>query len=229
MVDQFVESLHLPIPQIRLERFRTEPACHLHMLTNYFWDIALAESLFPTLHSVELALRNTIHATLTDRYGTEEWWYQPYTLRPRQHAHVTGIEAEYRRNHGDPITPGRLVAELSFGFWVVILSFPYESRLWQYRRFRLVDQAFPYRAGVTLHDIHQRFNNIWILRNRVMHYEAIFDRPDLRRDHADIHEAIQWFSPDLHAGIHVVDRFLEVHQVGWERTYNKLHGMLGGP
>lgn len=229
MADQFVEAVHLPIPQIRLERYRSEPASNLHMLTNYFWNMALAEALFPTLHGVELALRNTIHATLTARYGMEAWWHQPYALRPRQHALVTSIEADYHRRNGIAITPGRLVAELSFGFWVVILSFPYESRLWRYRRFVLVDQAFPYRGGATLHDIHQRFNNTRILRNRVMHYEAIFDRADLRREHADIHEAIQWISPDLHAGIHAVDRFLEVNQHGWERTYSKLRRMLGGP
>lgn len=191
--------------------------------------MALAEALFPTLHGAELALCNTIHAAPTGRYGTEEWWHQPYALRPRQHAFVTNIEADYRRRSGIAITPGRLVAELSFGFWVVVLSAPYESRLWRYRRFVLVDQAFPYRGGATLRGIHQRFNAIRILRNRVMHHEAIFDRPDLRREHAEIHEAIQWISPDLHAGIHAVDRFLEVHQHGWERTYNKPHGMLGGP
>lgn len=62
-----------------------------------------------------------------------------------------------------------------------------------------------------------------------MHYEAIFDRAGVRTEHADIHEAIQWISPDLHAGIHAVDDFLENRQDGWERAYNKLHQMLVGP
>lgn len=63
MVDRFVTSLHLPIPQIRLEKYRIHPTCNLHMLTNYFWNFALCESLYPTLHAVELALRNEVVAT----------------------------------------------------------------------------------------------------------------------------------------------------------------------
>ena len=62
-----------------------------------------------------------------------------------------------------------------------------------------------------------------------MHHECIFDLPSLRTEHLDIHEAIQWISPDLHAGIHAVDNFPAVFQHGWERAYIKLHTMLGGP
>jgi hypothetical protein len=230
VVDQFVTALHRPIPQIRLEKYRSEPACDLHMLTNYFWNIALAESLYPTLHAVELALRNTIHITLTDRYGTENWWDEPHTLHRNQWHQLEGKRQEYLRNFGVPITPGQLVAELTFGFWVIVLSGPHVPNIWRWKRFRLVDQAFPYRAGVDLPDIYRRFiNSIRRLRNRIMHYERIFHRPDLRREHADIHEAIQWISPDLHSGIHAVDSFVEFHEYGWERAYIKLHRMLGGP
>ena len=80
MVNKFVTSLHFPIPQVRLEKYRTDPACDLHMLTNYFWNIALCEALYPTLHAVELSLRNAIHTTLTNRYNTEEWWDVPRIL-----------------------------------------------------------------------------------------------------------------------------------------------------
>lgn len=229
MVDQFVTSLHLPIPQVRLEKYRTEPRCNLHMLANYFWNIALSESLYPTLHGVELALRNTIHATLSDRYNTEEWWDRPHTLYRDQRRHLDGKRQAYFDKQGVPITPGQLVAELTFGFWVIVLSGTHVSNIWRWKRYQLVDQAFPYRSGVLLLDIYRRFNTIRQLRNRVMHFERIFDRPDIRGDHAEIHEAIQWISPDLHAGIHAVDSFLEVYQYGWDRAYDKLHGMLGGP
>jgi hypothetical protein len=229
VVFQFVTSLHLPIPQVRLEKYRSNPACDLHMLTNYFWNIALAESLYPTLHAVELALRNTIHITLSDRYGTEEWWDLPHTLHKYQRSEVNDKKARYFNKFGVAISPGHLVAELNFGFWVIVLSGSHVSNIWRWKNFLLVDQAFPYQPGLALLDIYRRFNNIRRLRNRVMHYERIFDRSDLRREHADIHEAIQWISPDLHSGIHAVDSFVEIHVYGWERAYNKLHRMLGGP
>lgn len=229
MVDSFVTSLHTIIPEIRLERYRQDPPNDLHMLTNYFWNIALSEALYPTLHAVEIALRNTIHTTLTNRYQTNEWWDRPYTLHTNQWNQLDRKRQDYLRDHGVPITPDLLIAELNFGFWVIILSGPHVARLWRWKHFQLVDQAFPYRSGTMLHDIHLRFNAIRRLRNRVMHHECIFDRQDLRRDHADIHEAIQWISPDLHVGIHAVDNFHEVYDLGWERAYSKFHRMLGGP
>jgi hypothetical protein len=58
---------------IRLERYRTPGGPNLNMLANYFWNMDLAEALFPTLHAVGVGLHNTIHSTLN---------------RPLQHAAV---------------------------------------------------------------------------------------------------------------------------------------------
>lgn len=229
MVDQFVVALHVPLSRIRLERYRSPDGPNLHMLANYFWNMNLAKALFPALHAVEVALRNTVHTTLTNRYRTQEWWRQPYALGRNQLDTITKIEVDYQRDHGKAITPGRLVAALSFGFWTTILSQPYESRLWRYKNYILIDQAFPHRGNVPRHDIHQRFNDIRLLRNRVMHHEAIYDRPHLLHEHANIHQAIRWISEELHQGIHVVDDFQEVYRIGWERAYARLHGRLGGP
>jgi hypothetical protein len=199
------------------------------MLTNYFWNIALAESLFPTLHGVELALRNTIHTTLTNRYSTEEWWNVGRTLHPNQLKSIITLQAKHYSKYGVQMTPGQTVSELTFGFWVIILSGPHVPNIWRWKRFRLVAQAFLNAGTTNLSIIYARFNNIRQLRNRAMHHERLFDRPNLRAEHTEIHEAIQWISPDLHAGIHAVDSFTEIHTLGWERTYNKLHKMLGGP
>lgn len=199
------------------------------MLASYFWNMDLAEALFPSLHAVEVGLRNTINSTLTDRYHTQEWWHEPYALTDNQRADVMKIEQKHYQQFGSKITSSRIVTTLNFAFWTTILSHPYESRIWRYKRFVLVDQAFPQRSGTSLHDIHQRFNNVRLLRNRVMHHERIYDRPHLLDEHTNIHQALSWICPELHRGIHVVDDFIDVHQHGWERVYIKLHGMLGGP
>ena len=72
VVDQFVQAMAMPISVPRLERYRpkTGAAPNLHMLTNYFWNMDLAEALFPSLHAVEVALRNTINTTLVGRCNT---------------------------------------------------------------------------------------------------------------------------------------------------------------
>ncbi|MCC6793148.1 MAG: hypothetical protein IT336_15805 [Thermomicrobiales bacterium] len=229
MLQQYVLDLHPSLSAIRLERYRPQHGSDLEMLTNYFWNMALSESLYPALHAVELALRNTIHTTLTARYLTQTWWHQTGVLLPRQHTMILDIENDYLQKHRTNITPGRLIAELNFGFWTTLLSHPYESRIWRQRQFYLLHQAFPHAGRFKRDEIHKRFNHIRIyLRNRVMHYEAIYDRPNLLQEHAEIHNAIRWISPELHQGIHAVDSFNEIYD-GRQRVYNKLHNRLGGP
>lgn len=232
MIDQFVLAMHTPLSALRLERYwpKTDPAPNLSMLANYYWNMDLAEALFPSLHAVEVALRNTVNAAYITRYKTHEWWFVPYALEPNQYNDAIAIGLRYQKDHGQRITPPRMVSRLDFGFWTTVLSpGTYTSRIWSYKRYFLVDQAFPNRGNFKLADIHQRFNDIRLLRNRVMHHEPIFDRTDLAQEHADIHEAIKWISPELHQGIHIVDDFPDVHQRGWERAYERLHRMLGGP
>ena len=213
--DAFVQALRTPLSAPGLERYRTNDGPNLHMLANYFWNMDLAETLFPSLPAVEVGLHNTIHATLSNRYGTQQWWHQPYVLGPKQHDAIVGIDVANQNEYSPPSTLARLVASRNGGVWTTILSHPNEPKLWRYKRFILVDRAFLFRAGTTLHDIHQRFNDVRILRNRVMHHEPIFDRPSLVQEHAHLQGALNWISPELHQGIHIVDDFLVVHQHDW--------------
>lgn len=122
MVSQFIAGLQPVVPQIRLVRYRTIPPCDLHMLTNYFWNIALSEALHPSLHGVELALRNTIHATLTTRAGKPDWWTGRYTISPASLVRLDRVRDAYLRDYRIPIANDRLISGLDFGFWVTMLS-----------------------------------------------------------------------------------------------------------
>lgn len=235
MVNRFTWNLHTPLSKVRLERYRPKDAfgqpfgSDLDMLTNYFWNIALCEAIYPSLNTIEVALRNTIHSTLTYQYHTDEWWHEPRLLLPAQYDTIADMEQDYLAKNQIAITPGRVISQLSFSFWTKILSHPYESRIWRYRRFVLLRQAFPHSTNLLREDIFLRFNATRMLRNRVMHYEAIYDRPALATEHAEIHGAIQWISPELHQGLHAVDSFPDILVNGHSRVYDKLHRMLGGP
>lgn len=74
MVAQFVNSLHLPLSHIRLESYHPPNGSELDMVTHYFWDMELAGALSPALHGAELALRNSINATLSNHYDTDMWF-----------------------------------------------------------------------------------------------------------------------------------------------------------
>jgi len=95
----------------------------------YRLNVAASEALYTPLHVLEVALRNRIHAVLSEALG-EHWFDTPGLLvLPNQHRQLGDAKAgllELRR----PIGPGRIVAALTFGFWVAMLSPTYET-LWQ--------------------------------------------------------------------------------------------------
>lgn len=208
MINQFVVDLHRCLSQPRLEAYRPQKnGSDLDMLVNYFWNIDLAEALVSCLHAAELALRNALNDTLALHFQTEMWFYEPHFLQSNQlmdFARALGKVA--KKPH--PLA-GRLVAELSFGFWTSIISSPYDG-FWKPNGYRLFYQTFPYATGVSRKDVCAQFTAIKDLRNRIAHYEAIWYMPDLAQRHREIHRAIQWISPTLGLAIQSVDAFQAV-------------------
>jgi hypothetical protein len=210
MVDQIVSSLQMPLSNIRLQAYRPPNGTDLDMITNYFWDIALAEAMLPVLHGVELALRNSLHTQLTLHFGSNMWFYLPGVLEPGQLGQLSTALNQLANRRTQP-TDGHIVAELTFGFWVALISDPYQQRLWQPNRYALLKSVFPNVVGLSRQQIHRRYNLIRRdLRNRVFHHEAIWDRLNLQQDHLDIREAIRWISPTFENAIAGIDKFPSV-------------------
>lgn len=203
---QLVADLEQTLSPERLESYRPARGSDLEMVVNYFWNIDLAEALVPSLHAAELALRNSIASVLTEDRGTDLWFYEPELLelsRLQQFAHAL---VALSRKKVQP-TGGRIVAQLTFGFWVTLLSGPYEQPLWSPNGYALFRAAFPHAGSKLRRDVFDRFNRARELRNRVFHYEAVWSRPNLAAEHAAIVEAIGWVSPSLRAMIGSVDAF----------------------
>jgi hypothetical protein len=208
---QFVADLHLALSRERLESYRPRGGEDVEMLTNYFWNIELAEALMPSLHAAELVLRNSIHAAMTARYGTEMWFFHPDIERIWQRIGIDQLNqrdvVRSRIASRRQVTAGRLVAGFDFGFWVALLGDRYQRPLWQPNKFALYKAVIPHQPRPSRQQVHDRYRAIRVLRNRVFHHEAIWHRPNLLQEHADIHEAIRWISPTLQTAIVAVDAF----------------------
>ena len=177
------------------------------MLTNYLFD--LIEALVPCMHAVEVALRNSLHNTLTVHYGTDIWFYQPGVLESQGIINLGRALQEAAQK--PPLRAGKIVAALSFGFWVSLLRGKYEQRLWQPNSFALQKTVFPHASGVSRQAIAQRFDAILKLRNRCFH-----------------HEAIAWISPTLQKAILAVDNFPQI-ATGRAQVEANLKAQLGIP
>ena len=215
-LQHYIKEVQLPISSDRLESYRpTGASTDLEMIVTYMWNGALSEALFPALQAVEVALRNSISAALAHRYGTDQWYDQPEILGQAQQQAVQRAKSDVFAAKGT-VSPGRVVAELRFWFWISLLSQPYHHVLWAPQQFALIDIVFPgvSRSYRNRRRIHQRYNDIRGLRNRVFHYEPIWHRPRLLAEYREIIEAIGWISPTMRDTVALVDRFDDVYARG---------------
>lgn len=216
MPDPYQQHLDALTPALSAERLSgyrlPADTDALDALARYAWNVAIAEALYPTLQSVEIALRNTLHVAIAGQLNNPRWLTMSSTmLAPREAATVAEAVLTLNRQ-GKPLTEGRLIAELSFGFWTSLLDRRYEPALWP----SLLRPAFPSlpRRRRTRHELSRRFTQIRRLRNRAFHHEPIWHWQDLPRQHAELLEAIVWINPALAQTIRTFDRFLAVYMAG---------------
>lgn len=163
----------------------------------YRWNCLLCQGIYWPLQSFEIATRNAVSRVLYEKYGPE-WHYSDKmsrVLSPEDAGRLTeavrrqGKERRTRRPHVDAV-----VASLSMGFWVSMLTGRYDVPFgWPQR----LKTAFPFLP--TSHNrqmVHQRLDDLRDLRNRVAHHEPILHL-DLSAKYAELLEIIGWISADM--------------------------------
>jgi hypothetical protein len=168
---------------------------HAAALRLYVWNTQISAALYGPLQALEIILRNAFHRELSARYGID--WYDNPTvpLTPTARARVAEAKEMVRRARR-PLDPGRIVAELSFGFWERLLThgppgkLNYEMTLWRPALYR----AFPHSRRRRA-DVHRPLPGLRDLRNRIAHHEPIFSR-DLAAEYRTILEVIGWMCSD---------------------------------
>jgi Abi-like protein len=154
----------------------------------YERNTELSQSMYGVIQPLEIALRNSVHNVMRTDLGNNGW-LEKITLQPKEREAVDEAKKTiYRR--GKPVTPGRLVAELTFGFWLRLLAPNYEKYLWVPHLHR----CFPHMKSPDRRKIFDRFFAIKELRNKVAHHESIIQR-NLSQDYRDIIEALGWICP----------------------------------
>ncbi|MBC2637512.1 MULTISPECIES: Abi family protein [unclassified Rhodococcus (in: high G+C Gram-positive bacteria)] len=157
----------------------------------YEWNAKLSAAFLHDLNHFEVALRNAydrllVAATLpgdkhwTDRSTTQHLF--PPHVRVNQR---TGKSTDANRTPRDMIgkarsaagsaNPGKIVAELMFGFWTYMTSDLHEKTLWVPH----LHKAFP--AHTDRNKIHDTLGDLRDFRNRVAHHEPILQAPENRR------------------------------------------------
>ena len=164
----------------------------------YVSNAAIGSAFHGPLQTLEVSLRNAVNDTLALPHG-ELWFDNTDLLKGNESESISRAKAKIRR----PLTPGRIVAELNFGFWVALFARRYEDPLW-YRELHKLFRPTPKR--IVLHD---QLNRLRTLRNRIAHHEPILQR-DLRVDHEKILWILEMLSPETAAWVAHHSRVVEV-------------------
>lgn len=184
----------------------------------YEWNARASGAYAELLQHVEVLVRNAMHdsltahhATITGRPSGASWFDSPSWVmhhwfnRPAQDT-INGAVVRAGHSPAQP-RPGKVVAEMSFGFWRYLASDRYEQSFWV----PALDAAFAV-PGQRVRDrrcaVEDHLGPLHLLRNRIAHCEPIFGSitykrrraAPLSRDlvglHADALELVRWISPE---------------------------------
>jgi hypothetical protein len=164
---QTLEAIKRAISTERLDRYQTATGGdHAAAIALYEQNIALSEAVFGLLHGLEVAVRNRMHEVLSAHFRTQMWFFAP-GVPLSEYARDKANEAR-RGAGGTAAPPGKIVAELNFGFWCNLTARSYHWSLWQ----PCLHKAFPQRRLSRTY-IHGRLETIRKLRNRIAHHERV--------------------------------------------------------
>lgn len=156
----------------------------------YTFNTLISESLYTPLQMLEVALRNRIHAVMTEAVN-ESWFHERGLLlgewQPEQLAKAIQDIEESRK---EP-TPGRIVAALTFSFWTAMFGKDYET-LWQTTLHKIGRKQNG--KGLRRKDFSGPLAQIRSLRNRIAHHEPVI-MWNLPKRYDDMMEMIGWLSP----------------------------------
>ena len=223
MSTDFLDNLSHAVSEERLAPYLVDASNGpLEPYARYFWNAALGESLYPSLQALEITLRNSLHETISANEGTDNWFEGVLCCQD-----IPAFEKIKERldNQGASRNSGQIVANSDFGFWVRLLNSRYENILWP----KLLRNAFPNmpNRSRTRKNLSRRLNRIRAMRNRVFHYEPVWNDPYLAQKHEEIGETIGWISPSMLEVVGLFDRFPHVIRLTHKHYEDLLMSHMG--
>lgn len=184
-------------------------------LALYEWNVTLGQALMRDIAHFEIALRNAYNTAFAAHWpGSDHWLLDPdspavtpiWRIRKDRSGLKRGSDVNYLNRRavdaairgcgGVRATPGKVMAELSFGFWRHLTSASHEKTVWV----PYLHHAYPPKTDRA--SVDKIIGNVNTVRNRIAHHEPIFDRtktPDQEptRVHADLMRVLAMIAPDV--------------------------------
>lgn len=164
----------------------------------YLWNARLGAAFHLPIQAAEVALRNSVNTALVAQFGANWWQMLAFDrlVGPEGRADVDMVKRRVQRK-GLGMVTAQIVAGLSFGFWVGLLSPSLNPGLWSFQ----LRTSFPHLpAHENRGSLFKAAGEVANLRNRISHHEPIFQR-DLQLDFRELMKLLAWICPESEAWI----------------------------
>jgi hypothetical protein len=221
--DSITSDFERSVSRPRFRRYLRDYPDSLDAIAVYLWNVSLCSALYPSLQCAEITYRNALNDALRAQTGTQNWFDDPHLLLPNERRKVQNAKTELT-NQGRSTDSGRVVAELTFGFWVSLYSSPYIATV-VHPTLKTVFPNTPKHLRSQRHIV-DRLQEIRKLRNRISHHEPIWhwvkpvpgspQRVALITQYEDMLALTDWIGSGQAKAIRQIDCFRQVHDDGWE-------------
>lgn len=149
----------------------------------YSWNLDISQSLMRDIAVLEVALRNSYDQAISSYWDGKRHWLIDYespflqTIMSIHRGNLVDQSYLVRRDilhavdraGGANADPGKIVAELTLGFWTRLTETRFEKTYWV----PYLNHAYP--KATRRGEIHADLTNIRMVRNRIAYHEPVFD------------------------------------------------------
>jgi hypothetical protein len=184
------------------------------VLSQYHANTMLSEAMIPTLHYLEVCLRNRLDQVLKQYYGPN------WLMNPSHHAIIADQDSKkineiffkLQRENKREAVHDDIVAQMTFGFWCSFFHRKYDPMIWHRKNtFKTIFTHLP-RIHRKRSYIETKILKIKNIRNRIAHHEPVWNRQiSILSAHRMCYELIEAMSCDAINMLKMIDRFPEIY------------------
>ena len=176
---------------ISTERFRSYSG-----IDEYLENLVFSKKAYIPLSILEISLKNSINELLTEKLG--ENWLENKDFLTNDSLRKIEEAKKILYKRAEPISKSKIIAELSFGFWVNLFKKPYEMKLRTKDIQKIFTNLPPKKEKIINREvIYKELNHIRNFRNRVFHYEKVINKDNYNQIFDEIDEVLFYFDKEL--------------------------------
>ena len=225
MNNDFFKSLERSISSSRISTYKSNGHTEIETIADYVLNAKISQNFYFLLQNLEVSLRNAIYDSFKKHYPNSDFFYlfennsfNRYKSKKEKHSRecwkmLCGVK--YKLKHMQTLSDGKIIAELNFGFWTELLISRDNKYTDMWRRIFL--DVFPnYKIKSSIDkdkiSIALKIDDIRNFRNRIFHYEPIYNQSDLIKKHIDIFDILTWLNEDMKILNELFDEFKNIEE-----------------